>query len=184
MPVFVTWSIEPCSSPTRSRSWLTSSGVASHPIHRSPEDFTVTDVPRPFLGRPLLRPASLPMVRRPPKAASRSRKIDSSGASPAGPLQLPKEPRHCLPAEIGSLITCRTLAPLPALGEAGTAVPITKSPCTCPPSRKSEKLGKKPVDNGDIGNNRSSRVTIPRLRRESRRFGCCSVPLRLLRPSA
>jgi len=30
MPVFVTWSIKPCGLPTRSRSWLTSSGVASH----------------------------------------------------------------------------------------------------------------------------------------------------------
>src|SRR6185503_3316288 len=96
------------------------------------------------------------------RAASRLRKIDSSGASSRlAPLPLPEEPRHCLPAEIGPLVTRRTRQPLPALGEAGTAVPITKSPCTCPPSRKSEKLGKKPVDNGDIGNNRSSRVTVP-----------------------
>jgi len=38
-------------------------------------------------------------------------------------------------------------------GEAGTAVPITLEPCTFGPSRESEKFGKKPVDNGDIGNN-------------------------------
>src|SRR4051812_41045863 len=31
MPVFVTWLIEPEGLPTRSRSWLTSSGVAFHP---------------------------------------------------------------------------------------------------------------------------------------------------------
>jgi len=30
LPVFVTWLIEPFGLPTRSRSWLTSSGVASH----------------------------------------------------------------------------------------------------------------------------------------------------------
>ena len=54
------------------------------------------------------------------RAASRLRKIDSSGASSRlAPLPLPKEPRHCLPAEIGPLVTCRPK-------EAGTAVPITK----------------------------------------------------------
>ena len=52
------------------------------------------------------------------------------------------------------MVTCRARLPLPAIGEAGTAVPITQSPCTSIPSRKSEKYGKKPVDNGDIGNNR------------------------------
>ena len=40
------------------------------------------------------------------------------------------------------------------LGEAGTAVPITKAPCTSTPSRGSEIFGNKPVDNGDFGNNR------------------------------
>ena len=82
-------------------------------------------------------------------------KTDSSGASSRlAPLPLPKELRHCLPAEIGSLAlphpSCRCRLP----GEAGTAVPITWSPCTCRPSRKSEKCGEKPVDNGDIGSNR------------------------------
>ena len=51
------------------------------------------------------------------------------------------------------MVTCRTLLPLPALGEAGTAVPITQEPCTFQLSRGSEKFGEKPVDNGDIGNN-------------------------------
>jgi hypothetical protein len=40
-----------------------------------------SDVLRPFLGRSLLRPASLPAIRRPLETASRLRKIDSSGAS-------------------------------------------------------------------------------------------------------
>jgi hypothetical protein len=50
LPVFVTWLIEPEGLPTRSRSWLTSSGVASYRFRRSPEDFFFFDVPRPFLG--------------------------------------------------------------------------------------------------------------------------------------
>jgi hypothetical protein len=42
-------------------------------------------------------------------AASRDRKIISSGASSRlAPPPLPKEPQHCLPAEIGPLVTCRT----------------------------------------------------------------------------
>jgi hypothetical protein len=46
---------------------------------------------------------------RPLRAASRDRKIISSGASSRlAPLPLPKEPWHCLPAEIGPLVTCRT----------------------------------------------------------------------------
>jgi hypothetical protein len=73
---------------------------------------------------------------------------------PAGPDKNPK----ALP------IACRRRSDLwsPAApfcrcrrsGEAGTAVPITHAPCTSPPSRGSEKYGIKPVDNGDIGNNR------------------------------
>jgi len=85
---------------------------------------------------------------------ARQKETSSGASSRLAPLQLPKERLHCLPAEIGPLVTCRTRLPLPAIGEAGTAVPITKSPCTSGPSRKSEKYGKKPVDNGDIGNNR------------------------------
>ena len=41
LPVFVTWLIEPCGLPTRSRSWLTSSGVASDrttPSCEEPDD--------------------------------------------------------------------------------------------------------------------------------------------------
>jgi hypothetical protein len=44
---------------------------------------------------------------------------------PAGPDQNPKALLNCLPAEIGPLVTCRFRLPLPAPGEAGTAVPIT-----------------------------------------------------------
>ena len=45
--------------------------------------------------------------------------------------------------------------PLPAFRlEAGTSVPITLVRCTSNPSRGSKKCGNRPVDNGDIGNNR------------------------------
>ena len=43
LPVFVTWKIKPCGLPTRSRSWLTSSGVAFHRTAPSCEE------PRPLL---------------------------------------------------------------------------------------------------------------------------------------
>jgi hypothetical protein len=40
--------------------------------------------------------------------------ITSSGASTQlAPPTLPKELQHCLPAEIGPLVTCRTFLPLP-----------------------------------------------------------------------
>src|SRR4030095_10381592 len=49
------------------------------------------------------------------QAASRWRKIDSSGASSRlAPLPLPKEPLHCLPAEIGSLVPAAPFLPVPA----------------------------------------------------------------------
>src|SRR6185503_20265583 len=64
---------------------------------------------------------------------------------PAGPGKN-RSSSHCLPAEIGPLATCRILVPLPALGEAGTAVPITPEPCTSLPSRESEKWADDPVD--------------------------------------
>jgi len=112
MPVFVTWSEKPEGPPTRSRSWLTSSGVASDRTAPSKEEPNLStrlrgpkvrwsfdrsglasqnrslskpkplDVPRPFLGRPLSRPASLqPRSGDRFETASRWRKIDSSGAS-------------------------------------------------------------------------------------------------------
>ena len=84
------------------------------------------DVPRPFLGQPLLRPASLTEIPRNSGSRVALEKIDSSGASSRlAPLPFPRKLQQCLPAEIGPLVTCRFLLPLPAPGEAGTAVPIT-----------------------------------------------------------
>ena len=123
LPVFVTWSIEPEGLPTRSRSWLTSSGVASHltapssrrspdrPTKSNPEDrqsfdrsglsrnrsprSKPSDVPRPFLGRPLLRPALLfPPERVPSRVALEEdrlfRRLFPTGpAKPRGDPTLP-----------------------------------------------------------------------------------------------
>jgi len=57
---------------------------------------------------------------------------------PAGPVRT-RRLFPILPAEIGPLVTCRARLPFPALGEAGTAVPITQATCTPRPSRESEK---------------------------------------------
>ena len=164
MPVFVTWLIQPFGQPTRSRSWLTSSGVASH--HLPEPGGLIQRCSAALLGLTTLASRFAHHDSEEPLwTASRLRKTNSSGASyRPTPLPLPKELQHCLPAEIGPLVTCRARLPLPALGEAGTAVPITKSPCTCPPSRESEKWGEKPVDNGDIGNNRRNLLAAERSR--------------------
>ena len=95
-------------------------------------------------------------------AASHERQLPLPAPLPDWPRKEPESSLHCLPAEIGPLVTCRALVPLPALGEAGTAVPITQAPCTPAPSRGSEKYGKKPVDNGDIGNNNWNHFQAPR----------------------
>ena len=111
LPVFATWSIEPFGQSTRSRSWLTSSGVAFHrtaPSCEEPDRSTRlrgpkvrwsfdlsgpasgTEVPR-SQNRPVFCgpswvdhscvPLRSPKIRRSSGAASRLRKIDSSGAS-------------------------------------------------------------------------------------------------------
>ena len=166
LPVFVTW---PKTRRPRPALDPGSPAQASLPIEQLPLARSPTDLPKRQPGgssslsiRPAWRwkpklPAKtvrcsaallgsislgVPLCSPPRKASSRValEKIDSSGASyRLAPLPLPKELQHCLPAEIGPLVTCRIRLPLPALGEAGTAVPITQSPCTCAPSRKSEK---------------------------------------------
>jgi hypothetical protein len=202
MPVFATWSTSTFRpSLTRSRSWLTSSGVAFHrtaPSFEEPDRSTRlrgpkvrwsfdlsgpasgTEVPR-SQNRPVFRgpswvapsrvPLRSPTIRRPPGAASRSRKTTLPAPLPGWPRQEPEGSSQCLPAEIGPLVTCRFLLPLPASGEAGTAVPITQAPCTPVPSRESEKCGVDPVDNGDIGHNQGNLSGFP----ES---GACRLPFR------
>jgi hypothetical protein len=151
------------------------------------------DVLRPFLGNPLSRPASLTFLvlseeiggREPRRATGRFlfRRL-----FPAGPEKNPK----VLPMPAGGDRSfCRLPRPscrFRPSGEAGTSVPITWSPCTSVPSRKSKKCGEKPVDNGDIGNNSRNSVTNRPMSPDSRLArvwrGCCFVPLRLPRPSA
>jgi hypothetical protein len=108
----------------------------------------------PSWDEPSRVPLRSPKFRGTPGAASHDRKIISSGASSR---LAPKRTRKSLS------IACRrrsVLLPLPRPScrcrlsrETGTSAPITWSPCTCVPSRKSKIFGNKPVDNGDIGNN-------------------------------
>ncbi len=80
---------------------------------------------------------------------------------PTGSANLRRVP-HCLSAEIGPSVTLRFLLALASFPvEAGTSVPITLEQCTSPPSRGSEKCVLKPVDNGDIGNNRRNLPDSP-----------------------
>jgi hypothetical protein len=84
-----------------------------------------SDVPRPFLGRPLLRPALLL-----PSEDFRSRVALEEDQLfrrlfPTGPANL-RRASHCLSAEIGSSVTLRFLLALAGFPvEAGTSVPIT-----------------------------------------------------------
>ncbi len=142
-----------------------------------------SDVPRPFLGQPLLRPASLTRsheeIREPRRARGRS---PLPAPLPGWPEIEPEGSSHCLPAEIGPLVTCRFLScRCRLLREAGTAVPITCSPCTSrSESRKQKMRGSSLWITGISG------TTVGTFSDSSNRprFGCRFVPLRLPRPSA
>jgi hypothetical protein len=154
LPVFVTWSPENPKAPMNPLSILAHQLRRRFPpcisLFRGarltysttwPESSLVVRSARPgrnrnsSQNRPMFRgpswetlyrvPLCSPKFRRTPGAASHDRKI-SLPAPLTSWLQLePEGSHHCLPAEIGPLVTCRTRLPLPALGEAGTAVPIT-----------------------------------------------------------
>ena len=79
----------------------------------------------PSWGNHSCVPLCSPKFRRTPGTASRERQFPLPAPLPSWPRLEPESSFHCLPAEIGPLVTCRTRLPLPALGEAGTAVPIT-----------------------------------------------------------
>jgi hypothetical protein len=124
-----------------SRSWLTSSGVAFHPTAPSEEEpdrptMTTRRIADLSTDPACLEPKLLAKTVRCSAAllgsttrasrfalrtevlrtASRLRKIDSSGASSRlAPLPLPKEPRHCRPAEIGTWGLTAPILPLPAV---------------------------------------------------------------------
>ena len=115
-----------------------------------------SDVPRPFLGRPLLRLALLL-----PSEDFRSRVAQEEDQLfrrlfPTGPELLRKVSQLPVGGDrsFHPLRFLLSLAGLPV--EAGTSVPITLEQCTSPPSRGSEKCCSKPVDNGEIGNNRTT----------------------------
>ena len=127
-----------------------------------------SDVPRPFLGRQLLRPTLLLPSEDFRNRVAREEDQLFRRLFPTGPAILRRVP-HCLSAEIGPSVTLRFLLALASLPvEAGTSVPITLEQCTSPPSRGSEKYVLKPVDNGDIGNNSRNKSRFHRVTR----FGC------------
>src|SRR5437762_4199793 len=118
----------------------------------------------PSWGNHSCVPLCLPKLRGTPISRVAREAITSSGASSR---LTPKRTRKLFPLPAGG---DRTFGHLPHPScrcrpsrEAGTAVPITHAPCTCRPSRKSEKLGEKPVDNGDIGNNSWNLFESPHL---------------------
>ena len=145
----ICWSLWSGSQGTHSKkSKLTSSGVASHLTTPSEEETDrpidcaarrlacllnyrclaepkPSDVPRPFLGRLLLRPALLL-----PSEDLRSRVALEEDQLfrrlfPTGP-ELLRKVSHCLSAEIGPSVTLRSLLAVAGLPvEAGTSVPIT-----------------------------------------------------------
>jgi len=79
----------------------------------------------PSWGNRSCVPLCSPKFRRTSGTASRERQFPLPAPLPGWPRSEPESSFHCLPAEIGPLVTRRTRLPLPALGEAGTAVPIT-----------------------------------------------------------
>ena len=150
---------------TRSRSWLTSSGVAFHPTAPSEEepDFYWTALPegslvfrRPACPLRTQFPNRSPGTTLPAKAvrcsaallgvttlasrfayrsseellqaASRERRSPLPAPLPGWPRKEPEDSLHCLPAEIGPLVTCRTFLPLPALWRGRDRRP--DHPCT------------------------------------------------------
>ena len=149
---------------------LTSSGVASHrstPSEEEPSDLYFSApaeasllfrAARPdpkvktdrcsaaLLGMTLnQRPALPPTIRRPPSAASRDRKIISSGASSRlAPHPLPKEPQHCLSRRSDLWSPAASSNRCRLSDEAGTAVPITVGPCARFPSRAKRKIWAQP----------------------------------------
>jgi hypothetical protein len=142
LPVFVTWQIKPFGPSTRSRSWLTSSGVASDqtiPSCEEPGDL-LDCASRRFAGLSTFRPvhenrSSLAKTVRCSAAllgiislASRFAHLDSeepreprrATGRPSLPAPLPGWPReepesssHCLPAEIGSSVPSSAKEPRP-----------------------------------------------------------------------
>ena len=130
------------------KSWLTSSGVASHLTTPSEEETDrlsdcaarrladlsnyrclaepkPSDVLRPFLGRPLLRPALLlPSEDFLSRVALEEDQLFRR-LFPTDPEKL-RRASHCLSAEIGPSVTLRFLLALAGFPvEAGTSVPIT-----------------------------------------------------------
>ena len=104
---------------------------------RKPSDF-----PRPFLGRPLSRSA---LLRDDPKTISKPRRAGGRSTLPAPlpgwPRLRSEEPWHCRPAEIGPLVTCRTVLPLRAFQRGRDRRPDHLSTMHPSPESQKRKIG-------------------------------------------
>jgi hypothetical protein len=172
LPVFVTWSTSTFRpSLTRSRSWLTSSGVASTeplPLSRSPTDLLdcaarrfagLSTFPARRLGPKSLEAktvqCSAALLGSAPPASRfahrRSEDLQEPRRAredrlfrrlfPAGPVRT-RRLLPILPAEIGPLVTCRAIRPFPAFCRGRDRRP--DHPCTmhpCPESGKRKMRG-------------------------------------------
>ena len=194
-----------------SRSWLTSSGVASHRTapsceepdrstrlrgpkvrwsfdlsglavwNRSPSKPKPSDVPRPFLGRPLLRPALL--LRHPKSFESRVALEEDQlfrRLFPAGPESEPEE-LFSLPAG-GDRTFGHLPLPLAVAGSWGGRDRRPDHPCTM---HLAPELGKRKMRRSSLWITGISGTTVGTFRDspKSARFGCRSVPLRLPQPT-
>ena len=110
--------------------------------NRSPSKPKPPDVPRPFLGNHSSRPALLiphpKNFREPRRARGRS---TLPAPLPGWPRYEPESSSHCLPAEIGPLVTCRTLLAVAGLpGRPGPPSRSPDAPCTSLSESRKQKF--------------------------------------------
>ena len=144
---------------TRPRSWLTSSGVASYRLHQSPG----ARHPAMFCGPSWDNHFCVPLCPNRTEVRLEPRRAKGRSSLPAPLPASPDRARKLSPLPAGGDRFSSHL-PRPSCccqlpGEAGTVAPITRGQCTASRVAQSEKYVLKPVDNGDIGNNRRNFVT-------------------------
>jgi hypothetical protein len=191
-------------APTRSRSWLTSSGVASDrtaPSCEEPNRSTrlrgpkvrwsfnqsgLTEVktvrlPRPFLGRPLLRPASLTEIPKNPESRVAREAASSSGASSRLARDEPEGSSHSCRRRSDLWSPAAPFLPLPAFQ-------VRPGPPSRSPAHNARlfRVGEAKISPFELwitGISGTIAGPFPDSRNRPR-FGCRSVLLRLVRPGA
>ena len=86
-------------------------------------------------------PLCSPGFRRTPRAASRERQLPLPAPLPGWPRFRSEEPPHCRPAEIGPLVTCRTVLPLRAFQRGRDRRPDHLSTMHPSPESQKRKIG-------------------------------------------